>query len=306
MPPAVISVEGLVKEYGSFRAVDDLSLHVDAGEVYGLLGHNGAGKSTTVEILEGHRTRTAGHVSVLGIDPASGALDLRDRVGIVLQTSGIEDELTVIEAVVIYGSCYSRHRPVDEILQLAGLTEQRNQRIGTLSGGQKRRVDLALGIVNYPEILFLDEPTTGFDPAARRSAWDVIRGLQTGGTTIVLTTHYLDEAEQLADRVGVIAAGRMVAEGTPEQLVATSSSTSVKLTLPEGVGPGELDGVLPSGAVVAGLQVSFDTETPTADMHRLTSWATQRSIELEGLSVTRPSLEDAFLSLAGEASDNRA
>lgn len=298
---AVIEVDDLVKEYGAKRAVDQVSLRVRPGEIYGLLGHNGAGKSTTVEILEGHRTATSGSVRVLGMDPATAGGALRDRIGIVLQTSGIESALTVEEAIGIYGSCYRRRRPTGEVLALAGLTEQRRQRIGTLSGGQKRRVDLALGILNEPEILFLDEPTTGFDPAARRGAWDVIAGLRTAGTTIVLTTHYLDEAEHLADRVGVIASGRLVAEGTPAQIIADSSATRIRFTVPDGV---ELDGLaelVPDRLPPTGQRVEFASPVPTADVHRLTGWAVERGVELPDLQVIRASLEDAFLSLADAA-----
>jgi len=296
---AAIEINGLRKVYdGGIVAVDGVSLSIDAGEVYGLLGHNGAGKSTTVEILEGHRQRTGGTASVLGIDPAHGGRALRDRIGIVLQTSGIENSLSVREAIAIYGAGYARRRPLDEVLALAGLSAQADQRIGTLSGGQRRRIDLALGIVGYPDVLFLDEPTTGFDPSARRSAWDVVRQLGSGGTTVLLTTHYLDEAEHLADRVGVIAAGRLVAEGTPAELVGASAATVVRFELPAATEG--LDAVLPHGASRRGGVVEFSTATPTADVHRLCAWAVAHDVELASLSVQRPSLEDAFLALAGE------
>lgn len=298
--PAAIEVRDLRKEYGPLTAVDGVSLTIQPGEVYALLGHNGAGKSTTVEILEGHRSRSAGDVTVLGLDPARGGSALRDRIGIVLQASGIEPALTVTEAIELYGATYSRPRPTPEVLALTGLTEQADQRIGTLSGGQQRRVDLALGIVGTPEVLFLDEPTTGFDPAARRGAWEVVRQLGAGGTTILLTTHYLDEAQQLADRVGVIARGRLIAEGTPDELMARASSTVVRFDLPDGLGGEELAGVVPAGAAVQGRAVSFASDHPTADVHRITSWALERGVELPGLSVVRPSLEDAFLALTGE------
>lgn len=298
---AAISVTDLRKEYdGGHVAVDGIDLRVEPGEVYALLGHNGAGKSTTVEILEGHRARTSGEVSVLGHDPGRGGAALRDRIGIVLQTSGIEPVLTVREAVDIYGGCYSRRRPTDEAIAMAGLTEQADQRVGSLSGGQQRRVDFALGIVGCPEVLFLDEPTTGFDPAARRSAWDVVRGLGDGGTTVLLTTHYLDEAEHLADRVGVLARGRLVAEGTPAELIAGRGGTVVSFALPAGVDAADLDGVVPRTASVTGGLVEFTAATPTADVARLTAWAVARGVELDGLRVHRPSLEDVFLQLAGE------
>nr|MBA3605178.1 ABC transporter ATP-binding protein [Acidimicrobiia bacterium] len=258
--PAAIEVRDLRKVYdGRIVAVDGVSMAVAAGEVYALLGHNGAGKSTTVEILEGHRSRTAGEVTVLGVDPAAGGRELRDRIGIVLQSSGIEGSLSVREAVTVYGSCYSRRRPIEEVLALAGLIDQADQRIATLSGGQRRRVDLALGIVGYPEVLFLDEPTTGFDPTARRSAWDVVRRLGAGGTTVVLTTHYLDEAEHLADRVGVIADGRLIAEGTPAELIGATSVTVVRVDLPAAHGGDGIESVLPSEATVDGRRLEFST-----------------------------------------------
>ena len=224
----------LTKSYGAVTAVDGLSFDVAEGEVYALLGENGAGKSTTVEILEGHRTRSSGEVTVLGQDPGRAGRDFRDRIGIVLQSSGVEHELTVREAVTIYGSCYSSRRAVADVVELVGLTPQLDQRVGHLSGGQRRRLDLALGIVGNPSLLFLDEPTTGFDPAARRHAWELVRELCSGGTTVLLTTHYLDEAEHLAARVGVLAAGRLVAEGTPDELIGGAGTTVVRFDLPAG------------------------------------------------------------------------
>jgi ABC-2 type transport system ATP-binding protein len=302
MGPA-IEVRDLRKVYGDRAAVDGLSLSIGAGEVYALLGHNGAGKSTTVEILEGHRTRTSGDVTVLGADPGRAGPAFRDRIGIVLQTSGIEHELTVREVLEIYGSTYGRRRPDEEVLALAGLTAQADQRIGTLSGGQRRRVDLALGIIGTPDVLFLDEPTTGFDPSARRGAWDVVRQLGTGGTTILLTTHYLDEAEHLADRVGVIANGRLIAEGTPAELIGGAIATVVRFELPLGVSVADLDGVLPDGATITDRRVEFSTLAPTRDVHRVCAWALERGAELIGLAVARPSLEDAFLAMTGESDE---
>ncbi len=231
----VIDVRDLRKDYGAVRAVDGLSFHVDAGEVYALLGENGAGKSTAVEILEGHRSATSGSVEVLGVDPSSAGRDFRDRIGIVLQSSGVEAEFTVREVITLYGGCYRSPRPLDEVVALVGLDEKVDERVGALSGGQRRRVDLALGIIGRPEVLFLDEPTTGFDPAARRQSWDLIETLGADGTTVLLTTHYLDEAEHLASRVGVLSRGRMIAEGTPEQLINRISGTVVSFTLPESV-----------------------------------------------------------------------
>jgi ABC-2 type transport system ATP-binding protein len=298
---AVVSVRDLRKDYGSLRAVDGVSFEIGPGEVYALLGENGAGKSTTVEILEGHRQRTSGDVSVLGHDPGNAGRDFRDRIGIVLQSSGVEHELSVKEAVSIYGSCYSERRRVGDAVELVGLTAQLDQRVGTLSGGQRRRLDLALGIVGCPSLLFLDEPTTGFDPAARRQAWELVRQLCSGGTTVLLTTHYLDEAENLADRVGVLAAGRLVAEGTPEELIGGSGTTLVRFDLPPGTTAADLGSVLPPGAAVTVGRVEFTTSTPTSAVHAVTGWAMAKGVELTGLVVTRPSLEDVFLQLAGPA-----
>jgi ABC-2 type transport system ATP-binding protein len=298
---AVVSVRDLRKDYGALKAVDGVSFEIGEGEVYALLGENGAGKSTTVEILEGYRTRSSGEVSVLGQDPGRAGRAFRDRIGIVLQTSGVEHELSVREAVAIYGSCYSERRGVGEVVELVGLTPQLDQRVGTLSGGQRRRLDLALGIVGRPALLFLDEPTTGFDPAARRQAWEVIRQLCSGGTTVLLTTHYLDEAEHLADRVGVLAAGRLVAEGSPEELIGGSGTTVVRFDLPPGTVAADLAGVVPAGATVGPERVEFTTDVPTAAVHTVTGWALGRGIELTGLVVTRPSLEDVFLQLAGDS-----
>ena len=214
----VVEVADLVKTYGDMPAVDGVSFTVQAGEVYGLLGENGAGKTTTVEILEGFRTRTSGSVSVLGGDPGVADRALRDRIGIVLQSTGVERVLTVGEVLELYGSCYRRSRTVAECVDLVGLEDTVGKRCDRLSGGQRRRLDLALGIIGYPDLLFLDEPTTGFDPAARRGAWELIRSLSAGGTTVLLTSHYLDEVEQLADRVGVLRRGRLIAEGSPAAL----------------------------------------------------------------------------------------
>ncbi|MET0324385.1 MAG: ABC transporter ATP-binding protein [Ilumatobacteraceae bacterium] len=292
-----ISTRDLTKHYGTLKAVDGLSFEVAEGEVYALLGHNGAGKSTTVEILEGHRSRTAGDVTVLGHDPGTAGRDFRDRIGIVLQTSGVEHELTVREAVGIYGSCYRTRRPVEEVVDLVGLTPQLGQRVGHLSGGQRRRLDLAMGIVGSPDLLFLDEPTTGFDPAARRQAWELIRQLSADGATVLLTTHYLDEAEHLADRVGVMVAGALVAEGTPEELIGRTGTTRVGFELPPDADPTDVGRLVSAPVGVADGHVEFTTLTPTADLHALTSWALDRGVELTALSVTRPSLEDVFLSL---------
>ena len=290
-----IVVDDLRKSYGTVAAVDGVSFHVAHGEVYGLLGHNGAGKSTTVEILEGHRTASSGAVSVLGLDPATGGREMRDRIGIVLQTSSVETQLTVREALRFYGSCYRRRRSIDDVVEMVGLTEKADARIGTLSGGQRRRLDLGLGIIGTPELLFLDEPTTGFDPVARRQSWELVQRLCDGGTTVLLTTHYLDEAEHLADRVGVLANGRMVAEGTPAQLMSAAPHATVSFDLPVGLAATDL--AVPASAELTGTAVRIETETPTAALAPIIAAATDRGVELVNLSVRRPSLEDVFLQI---------
>jgi ABC-2 type transport system ATP-binding protein len=307
---STIEVSGLVKAYGAVRAVDGLGFHVEPGEVYALLGENGAGKSTTVEILEGHRRATSGRVQVLGFDPATAGRDFRDRIGIVLQSSGVEPEFTVREVIELYGSCYRTRRTVDEVVALVGLEEKVDARIGSLSGGQRRRVDLGLGIVGLPEMLFLDEPTTGFDPAARRKSWDLIESLGAGGTTVLLTTHYLDEAEHLADRVGVLAKGRLIAEGTPGELIGRISGTVVSFVLPDTVEVADAPSVFGPlfGAPVrlSGRLVEATIDEPTAAVHRLTGWALEAGVELESLGVHRASLEDVYLSLIGQPVDDQA
>ena len=300
---SVITVEHLVKDYGSTRAVDRVSFEIARGEVYALLGHNGAGKTTTVEILEGHRQATSGSVRVLGVDPGTAGREWRDRIGIVLQSTGVEPELTVREALRIYGAPYGRPRPAGELIDLVGLDDKADARIGSLSGGQRRRVDLALGLVGRPEVLFLDEPTTGFDPGARRQSWTLIETLCREGTTVLLTTHYLDEAEHLADRVGVLVGGALVAEGRPDELVGRRSVTRIEFAVPRGVSLVDLG--LPEDASVqpgpSVTSVGFDTDQPTIVLHRLTSWAIDAAIEITDLSVRRPTLEDVFLELGGEA-----
>ena len=307
--PAIL-VRDLRKEYGDVRAVDGLGFHVATGEVYALLGENGAGKSTVVEILEGHRTATSGVVEVLGVDPAHAGRDFRDRIGIVLQSSGVEAEFSVREVIELYGGCYRNARPLDEVVALVGLEEKVDARVGSLSGGQRRRVDLALGIVGRPELLFLDEPTTGFDPSARRRSWDLIEALGEDGTTVLLTTHYLDEAEHLADRVGVLSAGRMIAEGSPDELIGRVSGTVVSFMLPDGVHPGDapttFGPLLGVDIRVSGRLVEANVEQPTAAVHRITGWAVDVGVELESLSVSRVSLEDVYLSLTDDAREGGA
>lgn len=303
----VIDVEGLHKRYGETHAVDDVSFHVEPGEVYALLGHNGAGKSTTVEILEGHRELTSGSVRVLGSDPAKAERDFRDRIGVVLQASGVEAEFTVREAIELYGGVYRQPRSLDDVVSLVGLDHKVDERIGSLSGGQRRRVDLALGIIGQPDLLFLDEPTTGFDPSARRQSWDLIEGLCDDGVTVLLTTHYLDEAEHLADRVGVLANGRLIAEGTPTDLIEGISGTIVSFMLPDEIEPSDalstFGPVLQGEVRVAGRLVETTVERSTQVVHRLTGWAMERNIELEGLRVTRASLEDVYLQLTEQAGE---
>ncbi len=294
---SAVEVSGLRKSYGGQEAVRGVSLSIDEGEVYALLGHNGAGKSTIVEILEGHRTRDAGEVSVLGTDPARGGRAFRDRIGIVLQTSGVETELTVREAIELYGAGYRRRRPVDEAIALVGLEDKASARIQTLSGGQQRRLDLALGIVGQPDVLFLDEPTTGFDAAARRKSWEMIADLCRLGTTVLLTTHYLDEAEHLADRVGVLSRGVLVAEGTPAELTARQGDTVVSFSV-TGVELAQMAAVLPAGATRNGQRVEFTSIDPSRDVNAVTGWAIERGVRLDALSVSRPTLEDVFLGLA--------
>jgi ABC-2 type transport system ATP-binding protein len=297
---SVIEVENLVKSYDDVEAVRGVDLHVDAGEVFALLGPNGAGKSTIVEILEGHRTKTSGSVSVLGFDPTDRHRDYRERIGIVLQETAVEDQLTVKEAIDIYGSMYPKRRPTDELIEIVGLEEKTDARIKTLSGGQRRRLELALGIVGDPDLIFLDEPTTGFDPSARHQAWSIVKNLTSLGKTVLLTTHYMDEAQFLADRVAVIANGEIVAEGTPDSLgnrqtaqsiITFSTGASEELSLPIG------------GAVVAeNGSIELRSDDPTNDLHTITAWALENNIELVDLSVRRPSLEDVYLGLTGEQS----
>jgi ABC-2 type transport system ATP-binding protein len=296
-----IDVCDLHKHYGDNLAVDGVSFNVAEGEVYALLGHNGAGKSTAVEILEGHRTRSSGSVSVLGFDPAKAQREFRDRIGVVLQTSGVENEFTVREVIDLYASAYRRRRTLDEVIELAGLEEKVDARVGSLSGGQRRRVDLALGIIGRPDVLFLDEPTTGFDPAARRKSWDLIEALGDDGVTVLLTTHYLDEAEHLADRVGMLASGKMIAEGTPAQLIEKISGTVVSFMLPHSIETADaistFGPVLGGDVRLSGRLVETTVDRATEVVHRVTGWAIDNGVELESLRVARASLEDVFLQL---------
>jgi ABC-2 type transport system ATP-binding protein len=293
--PAVV-VRGLRKAYGDVQAVDGIDLTVRRGEVLAVLGPNGAGKTTTVEILEGHRRADEGDVRVLGFDPALRERDFRERIGIVLQEGGLDPAITVREAIELYSAAYPHPRDAGEVIDLVGLEGKADARASTLSGGQRRRLDLALGIAGDPDLIFLDEPTTGFDPAARRASWELIAGLRSLGKTILLTTHYMDEAQQLADRVVVIARGRVIAEGTPDSL-GRDGHAVVSFRLPE-----FSDGLpLPDGARIERDLATFTTTTPTRELAPILSWAAARGMELESLSVNRPSLEDVYLQLTEES-----
>ncbi|HEY1538767.1 MAG TPA: ABC transporter ATP-binding protein [Solirubrobacteraceae bacterium] len=294
---AAIEIDGLRKSYGQFEAVRGLSLHVRRGEIFAFLGPNGAGKTTTVEILEGFRDRSAGDVSVLGVDPANGDRAWRSRIGIVLQEGSAQPELTVRETLTLWAAYYPAPRPISETIALAGLEEKADDRVGRLSGGQKRRLDVGLALIGDPDLVFLDEPTTGFDPVARRAAWKVIAGLRDLGKTVFLTTHYLDEAQELADRVAIVKAGVIVVEGPPDELGVGSSETEIRFVVPEGHALGELP-VPPTEAIeVVDGHARLHTQTPTATLAALCGWAAGRGVELERLEVTRPSLEDIYLEL---------
>jgi ABC-2 type transport system ATP-binding protein len=277
----VIHVRGLQKRYEDVEAVRGVDLSVEPGEIVAFLGPNGAGKTTILEILEGHRHRDAGDVTVLGFDPERSPRALRERIGIVPQETAVEPVLTVRETVELYAAAYPRPRPVDEVIGLVDLDGQRNARVSSLSGGQQRRLDLAIGIAGDPELLFLDEPTTGFDPSARRRSWELIRRLGSLGKTVILTTHYMEEAQRLAERVVVVAAGRIVADSTPDNL--SSDGTSV------------------ISFRVSGEQVTYRTAEPQEALLSMLTWAQRNNERLEGLTVTQPSLEDVYLELTNGA-----
>jgi ABC-2 type transport system ATP-binding protein len=278
---SAVEVRGLRKRYGGFEAVRGIDFSIEAGEVFGLLGPNGAGKTTTVEILEGYRTRDEGTVSVLGTDPQHADRDWREQVGVVLQSSSLYPSLTVRESLGVFAGYYRSPRDPGEVIEIVGLTDKRDARVRTLSGGQKRRLDLGLALVGDPELIFLDEPTTGFDPGARRSAWETIRNLRSLGKTVLLTTHYLDEAEQLADRVAVLRDGVIVREGTPAELTGGAVETEIRYRRGEET-------------------IVERTAEPTRRLHELTEAALARGGELDGLEVRRPTLEDVYLELTGE------
>ena len=301
--PAIV-VAGLTRRYGSLLALDQVSFTVEAGQTVALLGPNGAGKTTAVEILEGYRSRDGGKVSVLGFDPADGGRAYRERIGIVLQTAGFEEEFTVGELLRLQVSLYPRRHDPDELAELVGLADRRRTRVKALSGGQRRRLDLALGLAGAPDLLFLDEPTTGFDPAARHHAWDLIARLRALGTTILLTTHYIEEAERLADRVAVLRAGRLVAWGRPSDLQARCGlPTRLSFRLPAGFTVDHLPPM--SGTVrVKDADIVVRTHRALADTRLLTEWAAANCLDLPTLTVTPPLLEDAYLSLTGEPADD--
>ena len=278
---SAISVRDLRKSYGALEALRGIGFDVERGEVFGLLGPNGAGKTTTVEILEGYRDRDGGTVEVLGVDPAKAGGDWRELIGVVLQSSAMYETLTVAEMLDLFAGYYSSPRSVDEVVELVGLSEKRDDRVRRLSGGQRRRLDLGLALVGDPELIFLDEPTTGFDPHARRQAWETLRSLRSLGKTIVLTTHYLDEAEQLADRVAVLRKGEVVAVGPPAELIGAAPATEIRYR-------------------ENGREVVLETDTPTRVLNELTAKALAENRELEGLVVRRPSLEEVYLTLTEE------
>jgi ABC-2 type transport system ATP-binding protein len=296
--PALI-VQDLRKSYKDVEAVRGISFAVEPGRVFALLGPNGAGKTTTVEICEGFRDRNSGTVSVLGFDPRSRDRDMRRRIGIVLQSTGVDTYLTVGETIEFYRRLYPSPKDVDEIVDVVGLSEKKDTRVGKLSGGQQRRLDVAVALAGDPELLFLDEPTTGFDPAARRGAWEIVRNLRSLGKTILLTTHYMDEAQTLADEVAIISRGLIVAQGPPRTLGGRdAAATRLRFRLPEGAGDLP-DGIRPAATVVDGT-VELTTDDPTGTLHELTGWALERGIRLDELEVARPSLEDVYLSITEE------
>ena len=295
MAQPVIQVRGLRKSYGDVEAVRGIDLTVEQGEVFALLGPNGAGKTTTVEILEGYRQRTGGEASVLGRDPAKLDRATKARIGIVLQSTGVDPFLTVRETIDMYRGYYPHPRPVDEVIEVVGLKEKRDARVNKLSGGQQRRLDVAIALAGDPELLFLDEPTTGFDPSARRNAWQIVRNLISLGKTVFLTTHYMDEAQYLAKRVAVISKGVIVAEGPPATIGGRDTAqTVIRFRVEDG------QGLPPLGQVPLGDgTLELRTEHPTKVLHELTAWALDRGGELEGLEVYRPTLEDIYLELTG-------
>ena len=303
--PAGVAIEvaDLRRSYGGVQAVRGVSFTVARGEVFCLLGPNGAGKTTTVEILEGYRRRDGGEVRVLGLDPATGPRGLRERIGIVLQQCGVQADLTVSELLEMYGRYHSRRRPVDELLELVELTDQRATKARELSGGQRRRLDLALALVGDPDLIFLDEPTTGFDPAARRHAWSTIRSLCSLGKTVFLTTHFMDEAQHLADRVAVMRAGEIIASGKPGELGGRDlRPAQIRFMLPSGYGLGDLPDLPCLERQIEGEAVVIDTPEAVRAAQVLTTWSLERDVELGQFTVSQPTLEDIYLELTGQPS----
>jgi ABC-2 type transport system ATP-binding protein len=293
-----ISVEDLHMSYGPNEAVRGISFEVAAGEVFGFLGPNGAGKTTTIEILEGYRKRTKGEVSVLGTDLGRPTRQWRARIGLVLQECELDPTLTVRELVTLFAAFYPAPSSVDETIELVGLAEKRDARVGTLSGGQRRRVDVAVGIIGDPELVFLDEPTTGFDPSARRGAWNMIAGLKELGKTVFLTTHYMDEAQHLADRVAILRHGELVAVGDLAEIGAgTGAHTVIRFRVPEGASADEIRAAVEEPLELSGDIATIKVDSPQRPLYKLTGWAEQRGIVLEGLEAVHPTLEDIFLEL---------
>jgi ABC-2 type transport system ATP-binding protein len=300
MSDLAVEVHGLTKAYRGLPAVRGIDFDIRRGEIFALLGPNGAGKTTTIEILEGYRQRDGGQVKVLGIDPREHPERLRKQIGIVLQSTGVEQYLTVAETIAMYSSYYPHPRPLNEVIELVGLETKRDSRVNRLSGGQQRRLDVAVALAGDPDVLFLDEPTTGFDPTARREAWEVVKNLTLLGKTVLLTTHYMDEAQYLSHRVAVIADGRIVASGAPSTLAGRDTARPViRFRLGDG-------SVVPEGFDVRRSDQNMLEVTPedlTGTLHRLTGWAVDRGIELEALEIVRPTLEDVYLELTGIPTD---
>jgi len=290
-----IDTNQLTKKYGDFQAVSNVSLRVHEGEIFALLGPNGAGKTTTVEILEGHRSKTSGQVKVLGMDPSENSTEFRSRVGIVLQETGIEQYLTAVEILEQFTNFYESPRSISDLLEMTGLEEEKDKRVKKLSGGQKRRLDVAIGLCGNPDLLFLDEPTTGFDPSARRTFWDMIKNLKADGTTVVLTTHYMEEAEYLADTVALMNHGKLVTQGSLSDLKISHNQTSITFKLDES------SAVLPEDiqeiSKISKDMVLINTESPTAVLSDLTGWAISEGIELTNLEVSRQTLEEIYLGI---------
>ena len=290
-----IDTNQLTKKYGDFQAVNNVSLRVRKGEIFALLGPNGAGKTTTVEILEGHRLKTSGQVKVLGMDPSENSTEFRSRVGIVLQETGIEQYLTAVEILEQFTNFYESPRSISELLEMTGLREDKDKRVKKLSGGQKRRLDVAIGLCGNPDLLFLDEPTTGFDPSARRAFWDMIKNLKTDGTTVVLTTHYMEEAEYLADTVALMNHGKLVSQGSLSDLKISNNQTSITFKFDES--PTKLPADIQEISKISEGMVLINTESPTAVLADLTGWAISEGIELKNLEVSHQTLEEIYLGI---------